>query len=458
MTWEQRILGSLAVEVQTGFASGKHAGDGDVLHLRPMNITPLGTLTLDGGKFVAANAGAQRVVRGDVLFNNTNSPKWVGKTAYVNSNQELAFSNHMTRLRTSDDRIDPKFLATYLHYQQSLGYFQEICSNHVNQASVSRKALLQTVVPLPPLAEQHRIVGVLEAHLSRLDAAEATLSTARANAQRIRAQAIETVLKRVTISRQGESAADRLSAIAQRRSAMVPRRKATPIPPAYPLDLPPGFVTASVDQLCWSIQYGTSTKAHDSPVHGDVPVFRMGNIQDGELDTSHLKFIAADDPTIGGLLLEPGDILFNRTNSAELVGKTAVFHRQLATATFASYLIRARVADGVAPDWISLIVNSSIGRRYIETVMSQQVGQANVNGKKLAAMPIPVATAKVEQALLSEATELRAAAARLCTEIDRAADQAVALRRSLLRSAFAGELVDRDPPDVPIPETLAESR
>ncbi|MED5801131.1 restriction endonuclease subunit S [Gordonia sp. Z-3] len=325
-------------------------------------------------------------------------------------------------------------------------------------ASMDTTRMMNWQIPLPSPAEQDRIVNALEVHLSRLDTAEATLSTAREKAQRLRAQAIDNVLRPITISRTSESAAERLSAIVQRRSAMVARRKVAPLPPAYSLDLPPGWVTASVDQLCWSIQYGTSTKAHASPEHGDVPVFRMGNIQDGELDTSHLKFIAADDPTIDGLLLEPGDILFNRTNSAELVGKTAVFHETPAVATFASYLIRARAVDGVAPEWISLIVNSSIGRRYIESVMSQQVGQANVNGTKLAAMPIPITAAGAEEALLGEVTELRAVAARLCTEIDRAADRAVILRRSLLRAASAGELVDHVHADAQIPVTLAGSR
>ncbi|KAA9393175.1 hypothetical protein FCK90_13390 [Kocuria coralli] len=176
MTWERDTLGSLGVEAQIGFASGKHSGVGELPHLRPMNITPHGALTLDGSKFVDAESGIQRVERGDVLFNNTNSPKWVGKTAWVNAAQELAYSNHMTRLRSPTHRLDSRFLASYLHFQQMSGYFEAICSNHVNQASVSRKRLLETEIPLPSLEEQRRIVAILQDHLSHLDTADGALS------------------------------------------------------------------------------------------------------------------------------------------------------------------------------------------------------------------------------------------------------------------------------------------
>jgi type I restriction enzyme S subunit len=86
--------------------------------------------------------------------------------------------------------------------------------------------------------------------------------------------------------------------------------------------------------------YGTSQKAHQHP--DGIPVLRMGNIQDGRIDLSALKFVPVEAEGLPDLLLAPGDLLFNRTNSFELVGKTAVF-RETLPCTFASYLIRVRL-------------------------------------------------------------------------------------------------------------------
>ncbi|MDP4014177.1 MAG: restriction endonuclease subunit S [Candidatus Nanopelagicales bacterium] len=173
--WSRASLRELHIEAQPGFACGKHHRQGGgVAHLRPMNISREGSLTLDDVKYVDDDS-ARRVVAGDVLFNNTNSPPLVGKTAYVSVPEPLAFSNHMTRLRVQDDVIDARFLALQLHSLWGQGYFQRICSNHVNQASVATRKLLETVITFPPLAEQRRIVAILEDHLSRLAVGEDSL-------------------------------------------------------------------------------------------------------------------------------------------------------------------------------------------------------------------------------------------------------------------------------------------
>lgn len=315
-------------------------------------------------------------------------------------------------------------------------------------ASIDTTRLMGWRLPVPPLAEQHRIVDSLEDHFSRLDAAEMSLQQARLRTCTLRATSVTAALDD-PVEPLCTDVRTRLTQIYERRLVLATRRRDQPTPPAYSLDLPPGWVTASVDQLCWSIQYGTSSKAHLGDSGSDIPVLRMGNIQDGEIDITDLKYLDQTHPGIGNLLLEPGDLLFNRTNSAELVGKTAVFTGQLPRATFASYLIRCRTVPGVSPEWISLVANGPIGRRYIESVMSQQVGQANVNGTKLAAMPIPITSAEAEQTLLGEVVELRTTAAKLRGESDRLQNKVAAIRRSLLRAAFAGELVDQDPPSKP---------
>jgi type I restriction enzyme S subunit len=164
----------------------------------------------------------------------------------------------------------------------------------------------------------------------------------------------------------------------------------------------------------------------------------MGNIRDSGIAMDNLKYLSASDPEVVSLMLEDGDLLFNRTNSAELVGKSAVYSSSLGPASFASYLIRCRFAETVIPDWISLVVNGSLGRVYIASVVTQQVGQANVNGTKLARMPIPFPPLSEQRQILMMLTEYELMTERLQDSSRECLSRAWRLREEVLSAAFSG--------------------
>ena len=98
---------------------------------------------------------------------------------------------------------------------------------------------------------------------------------------------------------------------------------------------PDGWEWVSVGSIASLVQYGTSQKA-SADMEG-VPILRMGNIQGWNLNISNLKYLPKDWDELSKYELKAGDILFNRTNSVELVGKTAVFRGELAPCKFASF-------------------------------------------------------------------------------------------------------------------------
>ena len=156
------------------------------------------------------------------------------------------------------------------------------------------------------------------------------------------------------------------------------------------IELPSGWACVRLGAVSALQQYGVSVKAHSEEGSGDVPVLRMGNLQAGRIDLTDLKYVAGVEEGIAGRMLADGDLLFNRTNSIDLVGKSAVYRGEPSVATFASYLIRVRTVDGVEPEWCASVINSQFGRAYIREVANQQVGQANVNGTKLKNFPLLV--------------------------------------------------------------------
>lgn len=452
--WVKTTLDELGVEAQSGFASGSHNRDGKgILHLRPMNITREGTLDLSNARYVLDESN-RRVQDGDILFNNTNSPALTGKTTLVRLPSPAAYSNHMTRLRVPEG-VDAAFMAHQLHSLWRSGYFLSILQNHVNQASVAKAALLRTPVMLPPLAEQRRIVEALEDHLSHLEAGCRGLEQVKVRSDAYVSRLLQSAVEgRIQPVLQVDPVREQ---ILSERSRIVTGRRSVPRAPAVrSLDgACAQWETMSVDEISWNIEYGTSSKAHSDPVATSVPVVRMGNIKDRRIVLDSVKYLDTDHEDVRRLMLQDGDLLFNRTNSAELVGKCAVYREGLGPATFASYLIRCQLVPGVEPDWVKLVISSSAGRRYLNSIVSQQVGQANINGTKLATMPIPIPPLGAQRAILETVERGVEASERLKSEACQALERAGRLRTALLSKAFSGQLIPQDPTDEPAAKLLA---
>ena len=163
--WPKTALGEVLADVTPGFACGEDVEDG-VFQFRMKNITTEGKLEFSKQRRVPRdhrNIDRFFVQPGDVLFNATNSPDLVGKTAFFPGLDEpAAFSNHFLRLRPRDGKMDGRYLARWLNLQFLNGRFKGMCRQWVNQATVGRDVLLSLEVPCPPLPEQRRIAEILD--------------------------------------------------------------------------------------------------------------------------------------------------------------------------------------------------------------------------------------------------------------------------------------------------------
>jgi type I restriction enzyme S subunit len=310
------------------------------------------------------------------------------------------------------------------------------------QGVISREMLAEVSIALPPIAEQRRIVAKLDTLTARLARARAELDRVPLLTEQFRKQiacaAFDGSLTadwRIANADSGIVTDDFLDE-AYRVQVGSARQK-----PTANIEWRPGF---EVPQS--KVQYGSSAKT-SSDASG-VPVLRMGNIQQGKLDWTDLKYLPRDHAEFPDILLKEGDVLFNRTNSFELVGKSAVCNKLDSATSFASYLIRLRTF-GILADLLSAYLNSPFARSWIERVASQQVGQANVNGSKLKALGIPLPPPNEQAEMLKRLNKAMARADRLEAEATRARLLLDRLESTILAKAFRGELVPQDPNDEP---------
>jgi len=315
-------------------------------------------------------------------------------------------------------RPRPELLPAYLAYFAQSCLFEDQLlpmQKGVSYPAVLDREVRSCRIWYPTLQEQRRIVDFIEDHLAHLDAADASLTLA---------------------SRRAGTAITSSAARHVNEAALSGRH-------------------TSIGREAKLIEYGSSAKASAELSERAIPVLRMGNLQQGDLDWTSLKYLSADHPDATRHLLHRGDLLFNRTNSAELVGKSAVFDDARA-AVFASYLIRVRFADTTLPEWANLVINSPQGRAYVRSVLAQQVGQANVNSTKLKAFPLVLPDVREQQDRLAHHLALKTSASRLQQEIQGQKARSTALRRAVLAAAFSGRLTGRSA-DAEIIEEIAES-
>lgn len=140
------------------------------------------------------------------------------------------------------------------------------------------------------------------------------------------------------------------------------------------------WATGKVRDVILEAKYGSSRPAVDG---GKYPYLRMNNITyDGELDLSDIKFINIPDKELPKCTVKRGDVLFNRTNSKELVGKTCVYNRD-EMMVLAGFVIRIRVNDKVLPEFLSAFLNTDFSKQMLSNMCKNAIGQANINSQEM---------------------------------------------------------------------------
>lgn len=202
--------------------------------------------------------------------------------------------------------------------------------------------------------------------------------------------------------------------------------------------VPVGWEVKSIDEISDFVQYGLNISSSDN---GQIPMLRMNNIVNGEMSDSPLVYVNLNDQLLQQYELEAGDILFNRTNSMDLVGKVGVF-RLMGKYVFASYLIRVRVSKENNPYYINLALNSYPIQCSLRSKATPAVSQANINSKSLRHTQIFKPKKKDEQDLvMSKIEEVEHVILQKNDKVKKLEQ----LKKSLMQNLLTGKIkIDKD--------------
>ncbi len=348
---------------------------------RPLFNEELLLLGEDGAPFLDTRKPKAYLIRG---------PAWVNNHA------------HVLRARTVTSN---RFL---LHALNWIDYRRFVSGT--TRLKLTQAAMNVIPIPLPPLAEQGRIVAAIEEQFSRLDEAELLLKSAR--------------------------------------------RRLTPMAAAVIDGATKGFASKSIGELIREpLRNGHSARRSAT---GTVPVFTLSSVTERDFSDRNTKLIDVDPKRVEDLWVEPGDIFVERSNTPALVGSAALYRGPAKKAIFPDLLIRIRFGTAVTPEYSELALRSTPIRRYFQRNAKGIAGSMpKIDQTTILAAELPVPPVVEQMRIIEEASLQLSLVESLATAIDHALTRSDHLRRSILEGAFTGKLVPQVSDDEPAFELLA---
>lgn len=326
----------------------------------------------------------------------------IGNLGKVGITTKISATNQQINSFICNENLNFKFL----YYQIcTLKPWLENESSATTIAIVNKGKFSKAPISIPSLAEQKIIADKLDTLLAQVDSIKARL------------EEIPQILKRFRQAVLASAVSGRLTEEWRGTTTLIDWKK--------------GILKNFIKKP----SYGTSAK---SQKEGLIPVLRMGNLQNGNLDWSDLVY-TSDENEIEKYKLIAGDILFNRTNSPELVGKTSIYRGER-EAIYAGYLIKIQCLDALNPEYLNYHLNSHIAKQYCYEVKTDGVSQSNINAQKLAAYPLEVPPINEQHEIVRCVEQLFAYADGIEKQVQNALERVNNLTHSILAKAFRGEL------------------
>jgi type I restriction enzyme S subunit len=400
--WQTSTLGDVLAVIRNGVnCKQDKSGNGDKIS----RIESISAATFDLDKVGYAELTERdkeknRLQQGDILFSHINSAVHVGKTAVFDCGEPVYHGVNLLLMRPKEV-VTSAFLDHALKYLFQSGYWRGVCKQSVNQASVNQQDISRVEIRYPrSLAEQQRIVGIL-------DEAFEGIATAKANAEKNLQNAralFESHLQSVFTQR-GE-----------------------------------GWAEKALGDVC-ELENGDRGKNYPNRneyVDTGIPWINTGHIQpDGTLSMEEMNFITREKfNSLRSGKIQPGDLVYCLRGAT--LGKTALVD-PLTEGAVASSLVIVRPSSLLDSKFLYFFLTSPPGQGLIKG-FENGAAQPNLGARSVAKYPILLPTEKEQEAIADRLTELREETQRLATIYERKLAALDELKKSLLQQAFSGNL------------------
>lgn len=303
--------------------------------------------------------------------------------------------------------IEPRYI---LFLYQSSFFFNEFRAKMKGIiGGIARRDFLLLPVPLPPSAEQRRIVAKVEELLNLCDALEAAQRERRAVRTRLRTSALHQLASPDSDSHSAAFALQHFSTISACPEDLAPLRASVlTIAAAGLLTSGAAHPQVMFAEVIEELRYGTSRKCAKQP-SGTV-VLRIPNVVGGEIDLTELKRTEIPEKELRDLALREGDLLIVRSNGSEsLVGRVSVVSQNCEGFAYAGYLVRIRVArDRATPAFVQLALSTAAVRSQIEKPIRTTVGVKNINTTEINRLTFPLPPLPEQRRIVAKVDELMA--------------------------------------------------
>ncbi|WP_152050242.1 restriction endonuclease subunit S [Tautonia marina] len=493
--WEWASLTQIA-EVKGGITKGqkRKTRDGlrEVPYLRVANVQR-GFLDLDEVKTIEATEDEVRgliLLPGDILFTEGGDRDKLGRGwVWRGEIAECIHQNHIFRARLRSPEIEPKIISWYGN-TAGQDYFTRQGKQTTNLASINLTKLSAFPVPIPPSAEQRRIVAAIEEHFSRLDEGIAALESARARLRRYRASVLKAacegrlvpteaelaraeghdyepadrLLSRILQHRRSRWEADQLAKLhAQGKPPKDDRWKAKyaePNPPdtsSLP-ELPEGWTWAAAAQIA-EIQGGIQKQPKRTPKENAYPFLRVANVYRNRLELDDVHRIELFGDELDKLRLQPGDLLIVEGNGSPTeIGRMAIWNGAISDCVHQNHIIRARLVGDLPPSYVGCYWNSPDGSSRVMQVSSSTSGLHTLSVTKVNALPVALPPLAEQHRIVAEVERRLSLINALDAALAAGLKRVERLRQAILKRAFSGRLVPQDPADEPASALLERIR
>jgi type I restriction enzyme S subunit len=319
---------------------------------------------------------------------------------------------HLAMITTDGSELDGSFLA-WLCRANALNDQFKLSANGVTRFGLGQYAIKNAVVAYPQLQTQARIAAFLDERTAQIDALIA------------KKQAI-------------------LEHLAEKRQAIITQAVTKGLDPTAPMkasgidwlgQIPAHWEVWPLKRYLAQSLYGVSASLEAS---GEVAILRMGNLQNGELDFTDLRFLDQVEPV---LFLRAGDVVFNRTNSLDLVGKAAIYRGSYeGQLSLASYLVLFRFDERYDPDFAVFVMGTDVLMALGRTLALPSIGQANLNPSRYAAIAFPVPPISEQREIVATITQQLALLTKTEDQVRASIGKLTEYRSVLITAAVTGQI------------------